>query len=141
MPRFALAFAAAATLFAAPAFADPAGSSLTLDFQTTVQSGKVMVALYDSEEGYRTDRPVRTAVVNVTAGQHEAAFLNLTAGDYAAKTFHDVDDDGSMNRNPFGMPTEPFAFTNNAVGAMGPATWDRAKVAVSGAVSQTISFR
>ena len=46
-----------------------------------------------------------------------------------------------MGRNPFGMPTEPFAFTNNAVGNMGPASWDRARVAVDGAVAQTIVLR
>jgi uncharacterized protein (DUF2141 family) len=46
-----------------------------------------------------------------------------------------------MNRNPFGMPTEPYAFSNNAVGNMGPAGWDRARFTVQGATAQTISIR
>ena len=49
--------------------------------------------------------------------------------------------DGQMNRNPFGMPTEPYAFSNNAVGNMGPADWDRARFAVSGPTAQTITLR
>ncbi|MFJ6025291.1 DUF2141 domain-containing protein [Brevundimonas sp. NPDC092305] len=140
MIRFA-ALAAALTLTAAPALADPAGSSLTLTFDTAAQTGAVMVALYDSETAYQGGQPVRTAQVDIAAGQHDAVFADLPAGAYAAKTFHDVDGDGAMDKNPFGMPTEPFAFTNNAVGNMGPASWDRAHVAVNGAVAQTIRLR
>ena len=70
-----------------------------------------------------------------------ATFENLPAGDYAVKAFHDVDGDGEMDTNPFGMPTEPYAFSNNAVGNMGPARWDRARFAVSGETTQTISIR
>ena len=33
------------------------------------------------------------------------------------------------------------AFSNNAVGNMGPASWDRARVAVSGDVAQTLTIR
>ena len=57
------------------------------------------------------------------------------------RAFHDVNGDGRMNTNPFGMPTEPFAFSNNARGNMGPASWDRAEFAAAGAVAQTIVIR
>ena len=49
--------------------------------------------------------------------------------------------DGEMNLNPFGIPSEPYAFSNNAVGNMGPASWERARFAVSGPVAQTIRLR
>ncbi|RZJ00336.1 MAG: DUF2141 domain-containing protein [Brevundimonas sp.] len=135
------ALAAVLSLAAAPAFADPAGSSLTLTFDTAAQTGAVMVALYDSEAAYQNGQPVRVAHVDVAGGQHEAAFADLPAGEYAAKTFHDVNANGTMDKNPFGMPIEPYGFTNNAVGNMGPASWERARVAVNGAVTQTISLR
>ena len=54
---------------------------------------------------------------------------------------HWFDGDGEMDANPFGMPTEPYGFSNNAVGNMGPASWDRARFTVSGATAQTISLR
>ena len=57
------------------------------------------------------------------------------------KAFHDVNGDGEMNTNPFGMPIEPYAFSNNAVGNMGPARWSAAHFAVSGETTQTISIR
>jgi uncharacterized protein (DUF2141 family) len=46
-----------------------------------------------------------------------------------------------MDTNPVGQPVEPYGFSNNAVGNMGPASWDRARFTVSGETRQTISLR
>jgi len=128
----------------------PAGAALaqsapdgavSLTFETGAQTGAVMVALYDSEAGYAADRPVGARRLDVVAGERTAAFDGLPAGDYAAKAFHDVNGDGEMNFNPFGLPVEPYAFSNNAVGNMGPASWERARFTVSGATAQTIVLR
>ena len=134
-------FAVAALLaFAAPAFAPSADNRLTLTFETGAGTGAIMVALYDSEAAYEGGQPARATQVDVAAGQHEAVF-DLPAGAYGMKAFHDVNGNGKMDVNPFGMPTEPFAFSNNAVGNMGPAKWDRARFEVSGATAQTIRIR
>jgi uncharacterized protein (DUF2141 family) len=139
------AFAAAvALLVSAPALAEAAPAApvtITLNFATAAPTGKVMVALFNSQAAYGGGAPVAVAAVDVAAGEHSATFADLPAGDYAAKMYHDVDGDGRMNTNPFGLPTEPYAFSNNAVGNMGPAGWDRAHFAASGAVTQTINLR
>ena len=138
MIRTAL-IAAAVLLTAAPALAsDPA--SLSLTFETAADTGTVMVALYDAST-YDGGQPVRVAQVDVAAGRHSVSFEGLTAGEYGVKAFHDVNGNGRMDTNPFGMPTEPYAFSNNAVGNMGPARWDRARFTVSGETAQTISIR
>ncbi len=131
---------AALLAFASPALAQSADSRLTLTFETGAETGAVMVALYDAEAAYEGGAPARVARVDVAAGQHEAVF-DLPAGAYGVKAFHDVNGNGKMDVNPFGMPTEPFAFSNNAVGNMGPAKWDRARFEVSGATAQTIRIR
>jgi uncharacterized protein (DUF2141 family) len=131
---------AALLAFASPALAQSADSRLTLTFETGAETGAVMVALYDAEAAYEGGAPARVARVDVAAGQHEAVF-DLPAGAYGMKAFHDVNGNGKMDVNPFGMPTEPFAFSNNAVGNMGPAKWDRARFEVSGATAQTIRIR
>ena len=130
---------AIALLTAAPALAsDPASVALTFD--TGAATGAIMVALYD-EATYGGGQPVRAARIDVAAGEHSVSFEGLPAGDYGVKAFHDVNGNGRMDTNPFGMPTEPFAFSNNARGNMGPASWDRARFTVSGAAAQTISIR
>tara|TARA_R110002124_G_scaffold99069_1_gene244840 strand:- start:4064 stop:4495 length:432 start_codon:yes stop_codon:yes gene_type:complete len=140
MKTLAAALAALTLAVAAPALAaDP--SSLTLTFDTGASTGAVMVALYDSEAAWTGGAPVRSARIDVAAGQRTATFNDLPAGDYGMKAFHDVNGDGTMNTNPFGMPVEPYAFSNNAVGNMGPARWGQARVTVSGAVTQSIVIR
>lgn len=136
----AVAVAALELLTAVPAFAAPNSDTLTLTFETGPTTGAVMVALYDSEAAYEGGQPVRAVSLPADAPV-VAVFEDLPAGDYAVKAFHDVDGDGRMNVSPFGMPTEPYAFSNNAVGNMGPAKWDRAHFTVSGATAQTIRIR
>ena len=142
MIRLATA-AAALLLSAAPAFAQSADSKVVLTFETGARTGMVMVALYDSASAFDggSARPVAATAVSASGSRVVATFENLPAGDYAMKAFHDVNGDGEMNTNPFGMPVEPYAFSNNAVGNMGPARWSAAHFAVSGETAQTISIR
>ena len=140
MIRFAATTAFALMLGASAASAEPAGDTLTLTFETGATTGTVMISVFNSEATYSGGAPV-AATALPASGPVVAVFENLPAGDYAVKAFHDVNGDGEMNTNPFGMPVEPYAFSNNAVGNMGPAGWDRAKFSVDGATSQTISIR
>ncbi len=103
------------------------------------QQGFVMAALVDAE-GYQGGNPLRGDRVAVDSDTVTMTFEGLAAGDYAIRMYHDVNGDGDMNTNAFGMPTEPFAFSNNASGTMGPAPWSKAKFTVSGDTVQNISF-
>ncbi|QQQ17957.1 DUF2141 domain-containing protein [Brevundimonas vitis] len=142
MKTFAIAASAAALILSAAGAAlahEP--TSVTFEFETGERGGAVMVALFDSEAGYEGSRPVGAQTVSVSGRITRVTFEGLAPGDYAMKAFHDVDGDGEMDSNPFGMPTEPYAFSNNAVGNMGPARWDRARFEVAGPTVQTISIR
>jgi uncharacterized protein (DUF2141 family) len=83
--------------------------------------GALMIAVFD-EAGYGKDKSVAAAAVPVTALTASTVF-DLPPGKYGIKLFHDVDGDGKMATNPFGMPIEPFGFSNNAPAQFGPATW------------------
>lgn len=132
-----LALAAALTV-AAPAFA----ADLTVAFPSAAPQGQIMVAVFNSEANYGGEgQPVQVAMLDVAAGQTSVTFDGLPDGDYAVRAFHDLNGDGKMNTNPFGMPVEPFAFSNNAVGNMGPASWERAKFAAAGATAQSIDLK
>ena len=128
-------------LAAALTFQPAEANVVEITFDVGVQQGAVMVALFDSEAAYDGDRQLRGVMVNVAGGEHVARFEGLPPGDYALKTFHDVNGDGRMNTNPFGMPAEPYAVSNNAVGNMGPASWQRARFTVSGETRQTLVLR
>ncbi|MBA4807207.1 DUF2141 domain-containing protein [Brevundimonas sp.] len=135
---WATAALSVAALASAPAFA----ADITFDFDVAAPTGRIMVALFDSEANYGGEgQPVRYAMVEAADAQKTVTFENLPDGDYAMRAFHDLDGDGKMNTNPFGMPIEPFAFSNNAAANMGPASWARAKFAATGAVVQSISLK
>ena len=98
-----------------------------------------MIAVYD-KAGYDADKQVAAGMVPVTADTVTTTF-ELPAGQYGIKMFHDVDSDGKMGTNPFGMPIEPFAFSNNAPAQFGPAKWDAAAFQVAApAATQTIKL-
>ena len=137
-PVLALAGALTGAALAAPAFA----ADLTVAFPGAAPQGQIMVAVFNSEANYGGEgQPAHVAMLDAAAGQTSVTFDGLPDGDYAVRAFHDLNGDGKMNTNPFGMPVEPFAFSNNAVGNMGPASWDRAKFAAAGAATQSIDLK
>jgi uncharacterized protein (DUF2141 family) len=93
------------------------------------QQGSIMLGLFD-EATYNGDGAVNGANLTVEGTSVSVTFEGLEPGEYAVRLYHDVNDDGEMNSNPFGMPTEPYAFSNNAQGRFGPAKWEDAKFSV-----------
>ena len=118
-------------------------TTLEINFTDIAEAkGQIMLVLFDSEESYdRGGKPVRAVVVPVTGPTATVTIPNVLHGRYGFKIVHDLNGDGTMTTNPFGMPVEPFAFSNNAVGNMGPATWEAAAFDVTGPTTQTIRFR
>jgi uncharacterized protein (DUF2141 family) len=111
--------------FSSAAIAADDGATLTVTFTgIETQEGAVMGAVFNSEDAYNgKGAPVRQIMVAADKAEVAAQLAGLAPGKYAIKLFHDIDGDGQMGTNPFGMPIEPFAFSNNAVGNMGPAKW------------------
>jgi uncharacterized protein (DUF2141 family) len=112
---------AAAIFLPQPAMAEtPAKLALTV---TGIKDAKgaLMIAVFD-QAGYDTDKAVAQAAIPVTSTTVSTT-IELAPGRYGIKMFHDVDGDGKMGANPFGMPIEPYGFSNNAPAQFGPATW------------------
>ena len=139
---FVLGFASAAAQAGAAHAAQP--SSLTVTFKGLQQkTGAIMFTVVNSEAAYDGKAPVLAQTLIPVSGETAGkTFQDLAPGRYAIKAFHDVDGDGKMAANPFGMPTEPFAFSNNAPARGGPAPWSAAafEVGPQGA-AQTLVIR
>lgn len=122
----------------------PTTATLTVRFEgIETPSGQIMLSVFDNADAHdKGGAPVRVAAVPIEGSTANARFEGLAPGDYAVKAFHDVDGDGKMGTNPFGMPIEPFAFSNNAKVNGGPPLWDAARFAVvSGANTVTIAIK
>lgn len=93
--------------------------------------GAVLVALYTAD-GFLT-KPVTGTSAPATAGGMTLVLKDVPEGDYAFALFHDANGNGKMDRNMMGMPVEDYAFSNNALGKMGPPSYDSARIAVPAA--------
>lgn len=111
--------------------AQDASGALTVQLAGLESQGAVMIQLFASEAGYTGGQAADARRVVVDAATEEARFEGLAPGQYAIRLFHDVNGDGQFNTNPFGIPLEPFAFSNNASGSFGPASWSQAVFALS----------
>jgi uncharacterized protein (DUF2141 family) len=138
----AIAMAGATISSVAVAQDVPASLSVTLT-GIEEKEGAVMGAVFNNEDAYNgKGAPVRQIMVKADKAEIATQLDGLAPGTYAIKLFHDVDGDMKMSTNPYGMPIEPFAFSNNAQGNMGPARWADAKFEVkAGANTHSIIIK
>ncbi len=113
--------------------AHAADTELTLTV-TSIENhtGTLMVAVFDSAEAWSGGSPVAGARIDVSSETATAAIGTLPAGRYAIRMYHDVNGNGEMDTNLMGIPSEPFAFSNNAQGRFGPASWEDSVFEVAG---------
>ncbi len=89
-------------------------------------NGNLMVALYSSADTF-LKRPANATGTRALAADNKIVFKDLPEGEYAFALYHDANANGKMDKNLIGMPTEDYAFSNNAMGKMGPPSYDNAK--------------
>jgi len=110
----------------APVLAEEA-ATLTLEISgMSPMEGFVMIGLYDSEAAWDDGRAVAGSRAEVGGETITAVFTDLPAGSYGVKMYHDTNSNGEMDTNLMGIPSEPFAFSNNARGSFGPPPWSSA---------------
>jgi uncharacterized protein (DUF2141 family) len=117
-------------------------ADLTIEVRDVkTDKGPVMIALYNSAAGF-LKQPTGVMAAPATGATVSMIFKDVPAGDYAFAAFQDANRNGVLDRNLIGMPTEEYAFSNNAYGHMGPPAFDAAKVALPAAgASASITLR
>jgi uncharacterized protein (DUF2141 family) len=104
-------------------------------------TGQVKAALYGNADAF-LKRPARTTQARADTAGTTLVFHDVAPGHYGFSVFHDVNDNGRMDTNLIGIPTEPVAFSNNARGRMGPPAFDTVELAVPAAgLDTTVSLR
>ncbi len=113
----------ASTVFAACAMTAQA-FDLTVELQgAQAASGTVMGAVYGVEAAWlKTGQALQLA--SVPAAQKTVlVYRGLPAGRYAASFFLDQNGNGKLDTNVVGLPTEPYGFSRDARGRMGPPSF------------------
>ncbi len=118
---------------AAPALAGDLSVFIT-NVAPLAGASQLRAAIYDSEEAFeKNGAPVAALVLrNARDGAH-LAVGPLPPGKYAVRVFQDLNDNGKVDTNLLGVPTEPFGFSNDAIGTLGPPSFGAAAVVVGDA--------
>ena len=70
--------------------------------------------------------------IKVTAHEMQVVFNNLSNGDYALAIYQDLNENDKLDKKKFGIPAEPFAFSNDALRRFGPPYFEQAKFNIDG---------
>lgn len=123
-----------------------AGAARAGDLSITVEGvqnaeGRIMLALYDSADGF-LKRSVKASEAPAAHGSTTVLVKDLPAGSYGFAVFHDANGNGKMDKNMMGIPVEAYAFSNNALGNMGPPSFEQARFTVPAAgAAVTVTLR
>ncbi len=106
------------------------------------RAGKARVALFRAAAGFPAEhaRAVETWVGPIPQGPLEVRFAALAPGPLAVAVIHDADDDGQLDRNLFGVPSEGFGVSNNPEPGTGPPSYAQARFDLP-PEGQTITIR
>lgn len=135
MSRIVPLFLALATSAAfAPALVS--AETLTIKIADIRESeGRLMIQVANSEKGFEFSEdsaaPPPVAISQLAEAGEMTFEVTLPPGIYGARVLHDLNGNGEMDSNFVGMPKEPWAFSNNATGRLGPAKWQDAKFEIS----------
>lgn len=90
--------------------------------------GSVALALFDDAESFDSRRDaVRSEFVPLRKKRLRWVVDGLAPGHYALVAYHDRNDNGELDRRAFGIPAEPYAFSNDARGRFGPPGFEAAR--------------
>ena len=119
----------------APARADDKGQITVKVSGLKNGDGVVRVALFNTAESYEKSKQsedkaggaFKKTTATISDQKATCSFDALPYGEYAIKMFHDENNSGKFLTGMFGIPKVEYGFSNNVLGKLGPAPYDKAK--------------
>ncbi|WP_420318865.1 DUF2141 domain-containing protein [Ekhidna sp.] len=99
--------------------------------------GSLMIAIYNHEDHFLTKEMI-SASKSIDSTIIEFSFELLGQEKYAVSIYQDENDNGKLDSNFMGIPSEPYAFSNNAKGMFGPPSFEDCKFEVKGGAQKII---
>ncbi len=106
----------------------PEGSLLVRVTTNKIQStGPIQLAVYDSRESFGNPEQaiIKDSLMPINGFAVWEIKLEILPERFAIAAYHDLDDDGELNRALFNAPVEPYGFSNNARSLVGPPTYEQ----------------
>ena len=142
-PRVRATGAVLGTVLPCLAAAVAQAGELTIEVSgITPNRGQVYVAVYDRAETFPIAGRERVSQMLAPEDQHLTVhFKDLPPGQSAAAAFQDFNGNGKLDKNLFGIPKEPYGFSNSARGSSGPAKFAAAAITLNPNGTTTIVLK
>jgi len=96
------------------------------------KQGKIRIALYNHAKDFpEGQKYFRGEELTADKENLSIIFKNLPAGRYAVALMQDYNENGILDRNFFGMPTEPYGFSQRDSGETGQPSFDQAALSIT----------
>ncbi|WP_182869089.1 DUF2141 domain-containing protein [Stieleria mannarensis] len=89
--------------------------------------GPIRIAVYDSAKTFGNPEQaiIKDSLVPIDGFVVWEIKLDFLPEQFAIAAYHDLDDNGELNRALFNAPVEPYGFSNNARSLVGPPTYEQ----------------
>jgi uncharacterized protein (DUF2141 family) len=117
--------------------------SITLDVRGIQKlSGEIGILVFDQAKGFPSseEKAIMRKVVPVNSSKMIIELDELPYGEYAIALVHDVNANKKLDKNFWGVPSEPFGFSNVKKVYFGPPRFEDAKTKLSQS-KQTIQIK
>lgn len=93
--------------------AAPQKANLKVEVQNVrVLNGSVYIALFRPGKDFPVGKPIEGKKLYAGSKSVNTTF-SVEPGDYAISVYHDENGNGKMDKRMFGIPKEPYGFSNN----------------------------
>ena len=104
--------------------------------------GSMYIAVFDNEKSFPDfGKQLVEKVLLVDSKTLNYTFKDLPDSDYAVAIFHDKNNNGKLDKNAFGIPLEPYGFSQNARARFSAPPFNDAKIVLDGNQSIEITIR
>jgi uncharacterized protein (DUF2141 family) len=118
----------ASLLVLASSFRNEETGSLKVALSNVKKTGKIYVAVYREGEEFPSDNTiVKKLIIESPNTNSQCQFEGVPFGSYAVAVYQDVNGNGKLDKGMFGIPEEPFAFSNNFRPRFGGPSFEKCK--------------
>jgi uncharacterized protein (DUF2141 family) len=118
----------ASIIFICSGFRATTFGSLVVSLSNISKKGKINLAIYKEGEDLPNDKfLVKSLTGECTTGVCTFKFDNLPYGEYAIALYQDENANKKLDTGNFGIPSEPFAFSNNFKPRWGGPSFEKCK--------------
>lgn len=124
-----------------PVEGEKTSCTLTLKILNNKHNAPFYIAIYDSAKSFQIPELATYALVLESNKENIYVIKEIREGNYALAIFQDINRNGKLDKGWFGIPREPYGFSNNPRILMGPPSFKACEFSILGDITIEIKLK